>query len=170
MENNLSDQPIDVAALHACPGGLLGIALHAGAHRLIALRTLAAGQGVLTVDGTLTSQPTRYSLQVGPDLHVAPVPGNLDDGYWRYLNHSCEPNAGLRGRELVAQRDIAANEDVTFDYNTTEWHMAEPFACHCGSARCRGTLRGFAHLSTAQRAELQGVAPHLQARLALTTA
>ena len=154
--------------LHRCPGGMLGILSEAGTHRLVALRAVPAGQTVLWIDGALTTVPSRYSVQVGPDTHVAPEGGAnvLDGGVWRYLNHSCEPNARVHGRELVALRDIQAHEDLSFDYNTTEWDMAEPFACHCGSAACLGTVRGFAHLSPAQRERLPGAAPHLLARLA----
>ena len=169
MDDKLLDAQTGTGTVHPCPGGLLGIASVAGAHRLVALHTLAAGQRILTIDGQETAQPSRHSVQVGPALHVAPLQGSLDVGFWRYLNHSCAPNAWLRGRELIALRDIRAREDVTFDYDTTEWDMAEPFACHCGSATCRGLVRGFAHLSTAQRERLQSVAPHLQARLASTT-
>lgn len=153
---------------HRCPGGLVGILSEAGAYRLVALHAVPAGQTVLWIDGALTSEPSRYSVQVGPDTHVAPEGGAnaLDDGAWRFLNHSCEPSAWLRGRELIALRDIRAQEDLSFDYNTTEWDMAEPFACHCGSADCLGTVRGFAHLSPAQRERLPGAAPHLLARLA----
>ena len=167
-----SEPPAQQAdALHACPGGQLGIVTTAGGHRLVALHAVAAGQLILRIDGEVTSQPSRHSVQIGTNAHIAPTaaaPGRnpLDHGYWRYLNHSCEPNAWLRGHELIALRNIAANHDVTFDYNTTEWDMAVPFACHCGSARCLGTVRGFAHLSPAQRDRLQGAAPHLLARLA----
>lgn len=170
MDHKLPDPQTEAATVHPCPGGRMGIASVASARRLVALCDLAAHQVILAVDGEETSQPSRYSVQVGPALHVAPRQGTPDEGFWRYLNHSCEPNAWLRGRELVALRDIRTGEDVSFDYNTTEWDMAEPFACHCGSAACLGTVRGFAHLSAAQRGRLKGVAAHLQARLASTTA
>lgn len=157
------------ATLRTCPGGLLGILSQAGAQHLVALGSIAAGQAILRIDGTLSAQPSRHSVQVGVDLHVAPEGDPPEHGFWRYLNHSCDPNAWLRGRELIALRDIQAREGVSFDYNTTEWDMAEPFACHCGSAACLGTVRGYAHLSAAQRGRLHGVAPHLQAAIASTT-
>jgi len=46
--------------------------------------------------------------------------------------------------------------------------MAAPFDCGCGSAQCRGTVRGFRHLTEAQREQLVAIAPHLQAELART--
>ena len=169
MDDKLLDPQTGPVTVHPCPGGRLGIVSVADAHRLVTLQAVAAGQTMLIIDGVETAQASRHSVQVGPALHVAPDQGSLDVGYWRYLNHSCAPNAWLRGRELIALRDIHAREDVTFDYNTTEWDMAEPFACHCGNARCLGLVRGFAHLSTAQRERLHGVAPHLQALLESAT-
>ena len=38
-----------------------------------------------------------------------------------HLNHSCEPNLGLQGQiAFVAMRDIAADEELTFDYAMTD--------------------------------------------------
>lgn len=65
-----------------------------------------------------------------------------------FMNHSCEPNAGIKGQIFfVALRDIAANEEVTFDYAMvlhepdgykTDYEMG--FACNCGSTNCRGRV------------------------------
>lgn len=68
---------------------------------------------------------------------------DLDDA--DCFNHSCDPNAGLRGQlGLVAMRDIAPDEQVCFDYAMV---LAEvpglapyEFACRCGSTLCRGTI------------------------------
>ena len=51
-------------------------------------------------------------------------------------------------------RDIAEGEVVTFHYCTTEYDMASPFDCQCGSARCMGVIRGARHLTPAQRRHL----------------
>ena len=50
---------------------------------------------------------------------------------------------------------------MTFNYNTTEWEMAEPFSCGCGSENCLGTIQGLKHLTISQRERLGFVAPHL---------
>ena len=61
---------------------------------------------------------------------------------FRYVNHSCEPNAYMRlyrGRvEFYSLRPIAAGEEVTCDYGET--HHDGCLACRCGSARCRRAL------------------------------
>ena len=59
-----------------------------------------------------------------------------------YLNHSCDPNLWFAGGwPLVARRDIAAGEELTFDYATGETYPLHS-ACMCGSAICRHTITG----------------------------
>ena len=63
-----------------------------------------------------------------------------------FFNHSCSPNAGFKGQIfLVAMRDIAANEEITFDYgmvlNLPDGHLYR-FECYCGSLNCRGLVTG----------------------------
>lgn len=87
----------------------------------------------------------------------------IDDALWissphaektDFINHCCNPNAGLKGQIfLVAMRDIAAGEEITFDYATVvaEWVGMEPLSCNCQSSSCRKTIE--AH--DWQRKELQ---------------
>lgn len=86
----------------------------------------------------------RY-LQIGPDLYRGPS-GGFDD----YVNHSCDPNCWLRinGDRVVqiALRDIAAGEELTFDYSTTMLDDGWTMPCACGSPSCRGTVAEFAKL------------------------
>jgi hypothetical protein len=68
---------------------------------------------------------------------------------------------------VVAVRDIPAGEELTFDYLTTEWEMATPFACRCGAADCRGLIQGFKHLSPEAQAHLiSRCSPYLVRRFA----
>lgn len=57
----------------------------------------------------------------------------------RLFNHSCEPNAGIRGKDsLVALRTIAAGEEITYDYSTVVCtHSTWVMRCRCGSLGCR---------------------------------
>ena len=63
-------------------------------------------------------------------------------GIGAYLNHSCDPNCEvdeINGRVwLFAIRDIAAGEELVWDYNL--YDDDEPAPCHCGSKKCRGTM------------------------------
>src|SRR5438309_698345 len=63
-------------------------------------------------------------------------------GLGAYLNHSCDPNCEvdeIRGRVwLFALRDIAAGEELVWDYNL--YDHEDPAPCHCGSRKCRSTM------------------------------
>ena len=63
-------------------------------------------------------------------------------GMGAYLNHSCDPNCEVdevKGRVwLFALRDIAAGEELVWDYNL--YDDDDPAPCHCGSPKCRGTM------------------------------
>ena len=144
----------------------IGIAQRDGVFHAFALEAIAPGDVVLEMIGQLVNQPDRYSVQIDEQLHVRP-PAELsptDDvpAYrWRFLNHSCRPNAAVQGTLLVAITPIAAGDEVTFDYNTTELEIACPFTCHCG--HCGGAIiRGFAHLSPAEQRQRE---PFLGAHL-----
>lgn len=62
----------------------------------------------------------------------------------RYINHSCEPNivVDVDRWEVVALRPIAAREELVCFYPSTEWAMAAPFDCVCGSPLCIGWVAG----------------------------
>lgn len=60
-----------------------------------------------------------------------------------YINHSCDPNCGLQGINVgVAIRDIAAGEEITFDYSMLD-NEEYSFICTCGSPRCRQIITGY---------------------------
>ena len=135
-----------------------------GSAGLFASRSLAAGDVVLPVEGRPVAEPNRYSIQLGTALHI--VPSSEGSAPWMWLNHGCAPNVAVdTGRRVVvAQRDIAPGEELRFDYHTTEWAMAEPFACGCGAPECIGMVQGFARLPASRQQALLGtVAPHIRA-------
>jgi D-alanine-D-alanine ligase len=65
-----------------------------------------------------------------------------DPEHWKPINHSCDPNAWLRGLDLVARRKISAGEEITVDYATFYNERMEDFVCHCGASGCRKIIRG----------------------------
>lgn len=125
---------------------------------VFASRDFCAGDITLRLTGHIVTEPTRYTLQLRPGEHLAPRsagPGDYDSR-WCLVNHSCEPNCAVDPERLVlvAQRDIRAGEELTFDYCATEYDMAEPFTCRCGKPGCYGEVRGFKYLSRAQQQRL----------------
>jgi len=61
----------------------------------------------------------------------------------KYINHACDPNCRadkLRGRIfIIARRDIARGEEITFDYGYQFKHW-ELNPCRCGSPACAGHI------------------------------
>lgn len=109
-------------------------------------------------------------VQVTPQHFMGPS-GKIDD----LINHSCDPNAGLRfaggSVTLVAVRDIAAGEEIAWDYSTTlaesNWHMI----CQCRSPECRRVIGNFSTLSQERQEWFRSrnlVAPYLRRRDAVT--
>jgi hypothetical protein len=147
--------------------GRIGVTSASGQYGLFALEAIEAGELVLRIEGERTAKPTRYSVQIDENVHI-----DLGEGYsheamvaghaWRFLNHRCDPNTMIRGQDVLAVQRILPLEEVNFNYNTTEYEMAEPFVCHCSSRGCLGRIRGFKHLPAAERERLRPwLAPHL---------
>ena len=125
---------------------VLGASPHGEA--VIAIQELAPGTRVFPLTGTLTHLPDAYTIQIGAHTHLLP-----DGQLWRYLNHSCAPNCRIDFNTwtLVTTRTIQCNEELTFNYLTTEWDMVAPFACQCGALHCYGCVAGFKYLPPVQQ-------------------
>lgn len=88
------------------------------------------------------------SLQVGKNEFIRPAPGALPG----WLNHSCEPNCSVRGRNAItALRAIKAGEEITIDYSFTDSMPNWDMRCLCGTKGCRKRLVGFYDLPKAFR-------------------
>jgi hypothetical protein len=114
---------------------------------LITLEPITKGSVILRLEGEIRATPNRYSVQISANQHLYPPDSfdELDRRYaWRFLNHSCVPNAAFEGKNLVALKRIRAGDEVTFNYNATEAEVSSPFHCRCG--HCDGGLvRGYKH-------------------------
>ncbi len=83
-----------------------------------------------------------FSMQVEPGYFLCPDSKADAEDVAIYLNHSCDPNVGIRGQlTFVALRNIQAGEELTFDYAT---NVSFPYeiSCSCGSPLCRGRVTG----------------------------
>ena len=87
----------------------------------------------------------RYTVQIGRDRHT-------EVGKLSALNHSCDPNVILdtENLKMIARREIAEGEELSFFYPATEWEMDAPFICLCGASNCIHVVAGarFLPLST----------------------
>jgi SET domain-containing protein len=65
-------------------------------------------------------------------------------GMAAFVNHSCDPNCEtdqIRDRIwILALRNIAAGEELTYDYCLFDADPGELAPCYCGSKNCRGTM------------------------------
>lgn len=89
------------------------------------------------------------------------------------LNHSCDPNCkvAMEGKNvfLSALRNIKTDEELSFNYNTTEYNMfvqGSHFQCSCGSEKCLGEIKGFVFLTDEQRQSIKNILlPYLAKKL-----
>ena len=60
-----------------------------------------------------------------------------------FMNHSCNPNCETEDDNghiyVLALRDIAAGEELVYEYNLYDSDDEEG-TCHCGAPQCRGTM------------------------------
>lgn len=112
----------------------------------LATEPVAAGTTVAVFSGriatsaevaALADDAQSRALQVDEDLY-------LIDGERISLHpmrHSCEPNCHLVGATMVvASREIAPGELLTFDYATCTGSATREFECNCQAPSCRGKV------------------------------
>lgn len=60
-----------------------------------------------------------------------------------FLNHSCNPNCGVKGQVVVvAMRGIRKGEELTLDYAMIDSDPEIAFDCACGAKECRRVITG----------------------------
>lgn len=90
-----------------------------------------------------------YAYPLSEEVYVL---WDEDAENWAPQNHSCDPNTGFRGLDIVALRDIALGEELTLDYATFCSETMTPFDCCCGNPNCRGRIEGRSGTSVTARA------------------
>jgi hypothetical protein len=126
---------------------------------------ISFGAGDVVIPGVIgrpVSANDAHPNQVGIDEWI------IEDGLGPMVNHSCEPNCGVRLSaggvyDYVALRAIAVDDEITWDYATRNYTISHfPSACLCATAGCRGTITGWKDLTGEQKAAYaEFVAPYL---------
>jgi hypothetical protein len=102
------------------------------------------GGYILTRD-VLSAMPEWYGgadIPIAHNLYIGPLRQEEREGSMIFSNHSCEPNIGVQGQIVfVAMRDIAAGEELTHDWATTDDEDYR-MECRCGAATCRKIVTG----------------------------
>jgi len=110
---------------------------------LFAVQDISVGQQVFRGEALhIKSEPDSHTIQTGWKKHaIMDLPALL-------VNHSCQANVGVEENDVGAYdfnalTKISRDEEVLFDYETTEYEITSPFPCSCGAPSCRGVLKGF---------------------------
>ena len=91
----------------------------------------------------IRDQVSPAEIQIEDDLWIAPHSAADVEANLLCLNHSCEPNVGVRGQiTFVAMRDIETDEELTIDYAMIDGDPAERMPCDCGTTSCRRVVTG----------------------------
>jgi SET domain-containing protein len=81
-------------------------------------------------------------IQIDDDFFLAPLSKKEHDRVMMFINHSCEPNVGVKGQiTYVAMRNIKPGEELTLDYAMIDDDDFE-MKCGCGKSNCRGVISG----------------------------
>ncbi|MBA2324698.1 MAG: SET domain-containing protein [Pseudonocardiales bacterium] len=132
---------------------------------VVATRRFAVGETVLVgfLIGTLTGNDS-HATQMGPDTWAR------HGGLGPKVNHSCDPNCGVRlnaeqAFDFVARRPIGIGQELTFDYAMRNFIIEHfPPVCLCGAQECRGSVTGWKDLPDDRKADYgELVAPYLRA-------
>lgn len=76
----------------------------------------------------------------------------IHEGIIHKVNHSCDPNCGIRlnetgAHDIVAIKPIAQDEELTLDYAMRNYQIDHfPYECQCGAAKCRTHITGWKDL------------------------
>lgn len=117
----------------------------------IAKEDISKGVKLMEFDGEVKTEPDAMSLQIGKNKYLG-GPGAV--------NHSCNPNCHIEfdPPRLISSQYIEKGDQITFNYLTTEWELAEPFKCRCNSNNCFEKIKGFKYLENEDREKIDHIA------------
>ena len=130
---------------------------------VFAARDFRPDEEIFLFGASFVTSPDKYTIQVDEAKHL-----HMESHIGLLLSHSCAPNTRFCGEQLgiFAIAPIRAGQELTFNYLCTEWDMAVPFECRCGSESCHRMISGFRYLSPADQRTLQPNAlPYLRKRI-----
>ena len=108
--------------------------------------TVAVKGGAVMTRGELDEilhEVSPAEIQIEDDLWIAPRAGAEVEANLLCLNHSCDPNVGVRGQiTFVAMRGVEPGEELTIDYAMIDGDPSVTMACDCGRSSCRRLVTG----------------------------
>ena len=119
---------------------------------LFATRPIAKRQSIVTYSGERITtaeaarrekRGARYMFEINSRWTID---GSSRRNLGRYANHSCRPNAEAMLRKgeivLVAVRDIAPDDEITYDYGEEYFELfIKPVGCRCAACARKASRR-----------------------------
>src|SRR5688572_10227306 len=95
---------------------------------VFATQAIDAGEAVIALPPAFTTVRGQHTIQFGERLHQM-YTGDPDD----FVNHACRPNCRLdvETYQFIDLVPIRPDQELTFNYLSSEWEMVEPFTCLC---------------------------------------
>jgi SET domain-containing protein len=125
------------SGIHGC-GCYTGVAIKEGTHIVEYTGTRLSKE---QADDLYNERPDTYLFCIGEGEYV--VDG---DGVAAFINHCCDPNCETDEFDehiwIIALRDIAPGEELTYDYNLYDGDDEDEAICYCSAKNCRGTMYG----------------------------
>jgi SET domain-containing protein len=118
------------------------------------------GEVIAAFDGSVYTYDYEYWNEdlFNHVIQFAPKKWRDSKGIARWINHSCEPNCGIKSLfKIVAMRNIKKGEQITWDYDMTERNPDWRMRCRCGYSECRKVIgRYLTRLPKKFRSRYQG--------------
>lgn len=126
---------------------------------VFALKAIRKGEVIAAFDGQILDddfEPWTEDL-LSHAIQFAPAKWRDSNGIARLINHSCDPNCGIKDLfKIVAMRAIKPGEQITWDYEMTEKSWWFKMRCQCGSELCRKVIGNYNNMPRATRKKYQG--------------
>lgn len=114
---------------------------------LFAKSNFDEGDIITMLEGNTLPYATRTSIQIGQNKHLESWEGGM-------MNHHCNPNCRIVvgtwqditlkldgvGIKVQAIKNIREGDELTFDYETTEQTLSNPFNCRCHNRTITGGM------------------------------
>lgn len=126
---------------------------------IFAMKPFKRGEFIFLMAGPIVIKGTKYTIPIAKGLWIDPVPV---DNFGKYVNHSCDPNAGIKQRTMVvAFKNIKKGEEITIDYAMIVYAYRDEITekgliCNCGSKNCRGKLGAWSKLPKKIKEKYEG--------------
>ncbi len=127
---------------------------------IFALRDIPGGSYVIEYLGEQVTKSESLKRRKAGNFFVFVVTDKFDidgDVDWnpaRFINHCCTPNCEAQMEDeriwIIAKRDIAAGEELSFNYGY-DLQDYEDHICRCGSAECLGYMVAEEHFEDVRR-------------------